>query len=149
MRKTLLVGAAAGIAAIGFGVSASAAVDITTAQTLHLVSKTVESRFVEIGHSGPPKLGDEFISHSTLTDGQGNPVGESAVVCTIVSTQGHGMDNCVGTLSLPGGLITIQTLSTGRTFDGAVTGGTGNYQNARGEAEINTVTNHITVSLIP
>ncbi len=122
MRKTLLVGAAAGVAAIGFGVSASAAVDITTAQTLHLVSKTVESRFVEIGHSGAPRLGDEFISHDKLMDRHGNPMGESGIVCTIVSTQGHGMDNCVASLSLPEGLITIQALSSGGTFDAAVTG---------------------------
>jgi hypothetical protein len=55
-----------------------------------LVSKAVESRFVELDQSGPPNLGDEFISQSTFTDQQGNPMGESAVVCAVVSKQGHG-----------------------------------------------------------
>jgi hypothetical protein len=158
MRKALFVGAVGGIAAICGGVAASAAsaaTDITRAQTLHLVGTTVEFRSVQIGHSGgPPKLGDEFVIHDTLADRQGHAMGQDGIVCTFTSTQHHGLINCVATLSLPDGQITLQTLApTGNraTFFAAVSGGTGNYQNARGEAEIRTAgaTTFYTIFLIP
>ncbi len=100
-RKSLLIGAAGSVALLGGGVAASAATGITTPKTLHLVSTTVESRFVQIGHSGAPMLGDEFVIHQKLADQQGHAMGNTGIVCTFTSVQKGGATNCVATASLP------------------------------------------------
>lgn len=69
---------------------------------------------------------------------RGEQVGHVSGQCTIVSVAGAESEpQCVVTASLPGGLITAQTLigPHGATGDivQAITGGTGKYTGAEGE----------------
>ncbi|MEU6621792.1 dirigent protein [Streptomyces litmocidini] len=92
----------------------------------------------------PPKVGDTPVFADDLfrTKG-GDKVGRDGVSCAVVRVSGDQVDmNCVGTIVLnggPGGQLTAQALTTFDTsndspsaFDLAVTGGTGDFKDARG-----------------
>ncbi|MER7533230.1 dirigent protein [Streptomyces sp. NPDC097704] len=92
----------------------------------------------------PPKVGDTPVFADDLykTKG-GDKVGRDGVTCSVVRISGDQVDmNCVGTIVLnggPGGQLTAQALTTFDTsnenpsaFDIAVTGGTGDFKQARG-----------------
>ncbi|MFI2732998.1 dirigent protein [Streptomyces sp. NPDC018711] len=94
--------------------------------------------------SPPPKVGDMPVFADDLykTKG-GEKVGRDGVTCAVVRVSGDQVDmNCVGTIVLnggPGGQLTAQALTTFDTsneapsaFDIAVTGGTGDFKQARG-----------------
>ncbi|MGW0759511.1 hypothetical protein ACWD1Y_24065 [Streptomyces sp. NPDC002814] len=96
----------------------------------------------EEGEGGPPALGDSFSFADDLyrTKG-GEKVGRDGVTCTIVRLGNPGDLQCVGTFALSGGYITGQTLmqfdpanesAELPPFDIAITGGTGDYEEARG-----------------
>jgi allene oxide cyclase-like protein len=80
------------------------------------------------------QLGDQFIlSDVVLADGQ--QVGHDGGVCTITDAAGEAV--CTVVYSLPDGTITTQFLNIpppDKTF--AITGGSGRYQNARGQGEL-------------
>ncbi|MEU6165665.1 dirigent protein [Streptomyces tanashiensis] len=91
-----------------------------------------------------PKVGDVFTVADDLykTKG-GDTVGRDGVTCAVVRVSGDQADaNCVGTFVLnggPGGQITAQALvtfdvsnETPAAYDIAVTGGTGDFKEARG-----------------
>lgn len=90
-----------------------------------------------------PKVGDSFALADDLykTKG-GDKVGRDGVSCTVVRTGSPGDLLCVGTFALtggPGGQLTGQNLVTfdpsneaPSAFDIAVTGGTGDFEDARG-----------------
>ncbi|MFH9722502.1 hypothetical protein ACH4M4_06010 [Streptomyces sp. NPDC017254] len=94
--------------------------------------------------SGPPaKVGAAFAFADDLYKSKGgDKVGRDGVACTVVRTGDPGDILCVGTFVLnggPGGQITGQTLLTAdldneelAAFDIAVTGGTGDFKDARG-----------------
>lgn len=92
-----------------------------------------------------PKVGDSFAFADDLyktKDASGDKVGRDGVVCAVVRS-GDPMDlQCVGTVVLnggPGGQLSLQTLAavdpddeSPPALDIAVTGGTGDFKNARG-----------------
>ncbi|MFC9591847.1 hypothetical protein [Streptomyces sp. NPDC056944] len=91
-----------------------------------------------------PRVGDVFTSADDLykTKG-GDTVGRDGVTCAVVRVSGDQADaNCVGTFVLnggPGGQLTAQALVTfdisnqaPAAYDIAVTGGTGDFKQARG-----------------
>ncbi|MFE7516924.1 allene oxide cyclase barrel-like domain-containing protein [Streptomyces sp. NPDC057540] len=91
-----------------------------------------------------PKVGDVFTSADDLyrTKG-GDKVGRDGVTCAVVRVSGDQADaNCVGTFVLnggPGGQLAAQALVTfdvsnqaPAAYDIAVTGGTGDFKQARG-----------------
>ena len=132
---------------------ATASPDITRPQTIRVDAVTNEFSFLDLGHRGPSQ-GDEIIFHDALRRG-GHTVGHDGGVCTLTSVR-HGEFQCVVTMSLRDGEVTFTgLLKPGHGIFRAVfpvTGGSGIYQNVRGEAVVDQVTQrlaHITVRLIP
>jgi hypothetical protein len=112
-------------------------------QTLTLVATELQSEFLDLGATGP-SLGDELVISESLEQ-RGRDVGMSGVVCTVT----HAMApydvltfHCVATLSLRRGQITLQGLIEVQGEDDpgpfivAITGGTGAYRGAGGEAVV-------------
>jgi len=128
----------------GIGVpTLSAAADST--RTITVVIKP-EARFVDLPPAGPSH-GDLRVANGPLYNEQGTEViGDHAHVCTVTDPadtpgeQGH-TAQCLTTYSLPGGQLTTRGVFTHLALTEtslggprAVTGGTGEYQTARGEA---------------
>ncbi|MFE9045955.1 hypothetical protein ACFY9F_33020 [Streptomyces sp. NPDC012421] len=107
---------------------------------------TQQSRF-PVNPNGPAAQGDQTVVHSTLTDQAGNTVGETGGICTTTRTEpDFGAETCNVTYSLTGGQITFQGFVFGHlrpgpppSFDGAITGGTGEYAGARGTVHADTI----------
>ena len=115
-------------------------------QTLRLVATQTQSATVDVGTPGT-SLGDEFVFSETLSR-HGREVGTSGVVCTVTEfTPPYDVVTlqCIGTLSLRNGQITLQGLIEVQGMDDpgpftvAITGGTGHFRGAGGEAVIRNV----------
>lgn len=155
MKKTLLISAAAATLAAGAVLSndigasattqqttrtwptvagsatasATAAPAITSGRTIRLVGHQVRNRNVNV----PPDSygpGDYNLLEETLRDSSGNVVGRDGVQCTSLFT----LYRCSGTFVLYGkGSVEISGSITRSNNLLAVTGGTGNFQNVRGQ----------------
>jgi hypothetical protein len=121
-------------------------------RTLRLVGTEIQSDFLDLGATGP-SLGDEFVFSESLSK-NGREVGESGGVCTITQvTPPYGVItfHCVATLSLRRGQITLQGLievqgeNDQGPFTAAITGGTGKFRCACGEARIRDVDERTTI----
>ncbi|WP_242426797.1 MULTISPECIES: dirigent protein [unclassified Streptomyces] len=131
------------VAAAAFGAVVPVAADSGDGFEFTLYAKEVPAPGGD--QSGPPsKVGETFTFADDLykTKG-GEKVGRDGVICAVVRVSGTSVEaNCVGTFELdggPGGQLAGQTLATFDTsagapaaFDVAVTGGTGDFKNARG-----------------
>jgi hypothetical protein len=143
------------IAAVFLGATAWAvgSGDISSPQTIHLVSVIKQATQVDLGRSGP-SLGDQQVASGTLLS-RGRQVGRFSFVCTRTGIHSrYTNEHCVGSGRIRGSQITLDGLS--RTDQlrhiWAVTGGTGIYRNVRGEMFINDLNNREsteTVKLIP
>jgi hypothetical protein len=108
--------------------------------SLVLTAKTVQSQEVDSAPAGP-SLGDFYAFHDDLYQGK-KKVGAVDGVCHITylgdQATGTGTSQCVVTLSLPKGTLTAQGLVefTEDSAKFAITGGTGRYSGARGEAHV-------------
>jgi hypothetical protein len=111
--------------------------------TLRLVATEIQSDFLDLGAPGP-SLGDELVFSESLAR-RGRDVGESGGVCTVVQVTAPYEVltlHCVATLSLRRGQITLQGLIEVQSMDdpgpftAAITGGTGAYRGAGGQARI-------------
>jgi hypothetical protein len=114
--------------------------------TLKLVATTIQEEFVDLGAPGPT-LGDMLVFSEVLRE-RGREVGTSGGVCTIteaVPPYTVVTFHCVATLSLRRGQITLQGLIEVQgeddpgPFTVAITGGTGRYSGAGGEATVRIV----------
>jgi hypothetical protein len=112
-------------------------------KTLRLVATEDQFEFVDHGAPGP-SLGDELVFSEILRQ-RGREVGTSGVVCTVTSIEVPyevQTFQCVGTLSLRRGQITLQGLIEVQGEDDpgpfvvAITGGTGAYRGAGGQATV-------------
>jgi hypothetical protein len=110
-------------------------------KTLRLVAEENQFEFIDAGVSGP-SLGDYFVFNEILFK-RGREVGTSGGVCTAVEgTAPYDVVTfqCVVTLDLRKGQITLQGLIELQGEDDmgpftlAITGGTGAYRGAGGEA---------------
>jgi hypothetical protein len=97
-------------------------------------------RFVDADPSGP-SLGDRLIFTSDLVDHVGKQVGRHGAECVTVRVDPtappakQAIVHCVVTADFFGeGQITFQSLAQGTENSFAVTGGTGTFRTARGEA---------------
>jgi hypothetical protein len=147
---------AAALAIVALGVlvfgSAVAAAHGKGHDTLRLVGTINQEQFLDLGAPGP-SLGDEFIFSEVLSK-HGREVGTSGGVCTVTEVVPPYTVitlHCVATLSLRKGQITLQGLvemqgenDTG-PFTVAITGGTGAFRGAGGEAVIRDVSETTTV----
>lgn len=120
--------------------------------SLRLVAKTLQEEFLDFGAPGP-SLGDQLVFSEVLRK-RGREVGTSGVVCVIteaVPPYTTVTFHCVGTLSLRRGQITLQGLIEVQgeddpgPFTVAITGGTGAFRGASGQAVVRDVSDTRTV----
>jgi hypothetical protein len=137
-HSAVLAVVALGVLIFGTGVAAAHG---DRGKTLRLVAVDATEEFVDVGVPGP-SLGDEIVFSETLLKDR-RDVGRSGGVCTI--TRGVPPYDivdlqCVVTLRVRGGQITLQGLNEVQGEDDpgpfrlAITGGTGKYRGASGEA---------------
>jgi hypothetical protein len=146
--KPMLYAAVLAIVALGvltLGAAGAAAHD-EGQQSLRLDAEQIQSDYLDLGASGP-SLGDQLVFSETLSR-YDREVGESGGVCTVVQVVHRDDDltfHCVATLSLDSGQITLQGLvetqgeDDSGPFTVAITGGTGEFSGASGEAVIREV----------
>ena len=132
--KTSVVATAAallGFAAGGLGFARAAS---HTGETLVVVQQAPEQQFVDLGAQGPSP-GDILVFHSALTDRTGGDLGDLNIQCGVNFS---GLAVCVGIFSLDGrGQLSVDALPRfPLPATGIVTGGNGDFRNARGEADI-------------
>jgi hypothetical protein len=137
MKRSLrnAVGSAAivGLVAGGVGFASAAGTTTPAGRTLHFEVEFSPFFFLDLGEPGP-SMGDQIVSHDVLLDETGEQVGHDGVSCIVTDPSGPEAE-CTATFALPGGQITTQFLNTPPPEKhAAVTGGTGAYRNARGEA---------------
>jgi hypothetical protein len=134
------------IFALGLLVS-DAAVASGGKKALRITATEKQSEFLDLGTPGP-SLGDELVLSERLFI-RGREVGESGVVCVVtqaVPPYDVLTFHCVATLSLRKGQITLQGLIEIQgefdpgPFRVAITGGTGAFRCASGEAVVRSVT---------
>jgi hypothetical protein len=145
--------ATVGLGTLVFG-SAVAAADgkDKDKRTLKIVAVEKQFNFLDLGDPGPT-LGDEIVFSEFLRI-RGRGVGESGVVCVVTQAMPP-YDvltfHCVATLSLRRGQITLQGLVEVQgeddpgPFTVAITGGTGKFRCACGEAVVRGVSDMRTV----
>ncbi len=110
-------------------------------RALRLVATRDQVESLDLGTPGP-SLGDELVFSEVLRE-HGRQVGTSGVVCTVTAVEVPyevQTYHCVGTLSLRKGQITLQALIEVQgaddmgPWDIAITGGTGAFRGAGGQA---------------
>jgi hypothetical protein len=110
-------------------------------QIIELVAEQADDSLLDLGDTGFG-LGDQLLIADVLTR-HGHEVGRSAGTCQIVRLAGEEFTvNCVTTLALPEGQLTVQgslTVGGADPFIAAVTGGTGAFRSAHGEMVITPV----------
>lgn len=128
--------------------AAAAAPHITGAQTMRFIATTVHSKAVNAGsHFGP---GSYVIFEETLRNMSGQTVGSDAVRCTANFTAFM----CDGTAFIGNrGTITIYGAfhQSGPQL-AAITGGTGDFRNARGQLQVRDLSDNkteLTFMLLP
>jgi hypothetical protein len=120
----------------GIAVASVSGTAITTATTIRLEARGGTSTFVNVRHMSHPAVGDEVILAQPLFSAAhpSQLAGHGFVTVILVgrnSTQDH------ATLVLRQGQIDAAGVQgSSNTFQLAVTGGTGRFQNARGQAEV-------------
>jgi hypothetical protein len=124
--------------------------DITTATTIVVISRNETQTDIDNPPVGPSQ-GDEGVVHSPLFNRAGTRVGTLDVQFQFTSLQPMAIQ-AVFTASLSKGQIAAQGVAgAGQTFTVGVTGGTGAYQNARGQVTVRFLANavRLTYHLIP
>ncbi|KES05898.1 hypothetical protein BU52_17435 [Streptomyces toyocaensis] len=125
-------------------------------QIIRAVARLVQVENIDRGPSGP-SLGDEIVSSGVLVRGD-TQVGTYGQVCTVTragADEDTGDVQCVATVALPKGQITLQGLSLLPRTDPvitAITGGTGAYRTAHGylrSVEISDTEAQVTFHIIP
>jgi hypothetical protein len=115
-------------------------------KSLKLVATELQFEFIDVGAPGP-SLGDQIVFSESLAK-RGRDVGMSGVVCTVTHTvppYDVVTFHCVATLNLSRGQITLQGLIEVQgeddpgPFTVAITGGTGAFRGAGGEAVVRDV----------
>jgi hypothetical protein len=154
-KGAAIAAASAAVVVTAAGIAAASATgpDITTATTLRLIARGGTSTFVNVRHLNKPAVGDEVILAQPVFSAAhpSQMVGHGYVTVLFVGpnvTQDH------ATLVLKQGEIDAAGVQASNPFQLAVTGGTGRFQNARGEATVKLLPGpgnraSITVSLLP
>jgi hypothetical protein len=149
--------AAASVAVIaagsGIAVASASGSQITTATTIRVVARGGSSTFVNVRHQPRPAVGDEVILSQPIFSAArpAQQVGHGWVTVTLVGgqvTQDH------ATLVFKAGQVDAAGIQASNPFQLAVTGGTGRFQNARGQATVHLLPGkgnraQITLTLLP
>ena len=111
----------------------------TPARVIRLIERIHEFTFQDNGLPGP-SLGDRLIFTSDLFDRGNHKIGRDGADCVVVRfdpsepPERQQIVQCVITVELPDGQLTFQGLAQGTENLFALTGGTGAFRTARGEA---------------
>jgi hypothetical protein len=135
-RRLAVLGAAIALVALVLGAVSPAlgsSGDDDESRTIRVVEITTEEEFLDLGAEGF-SLGDEFVFSAKLLNG-GEEVGHAGVVCTLTSLEREEAQ-CQATAWFDDGQITAQGLVVGdpETVVLPITGGSGRYEGAEGEA---------------
>ncbi len=131
-RAGAALAAVAGYLAISSGLTASSAA--AAPAKLRLDIRFGEDPRIDLAPPGP-SAGDLHVLDDLLFQ-EGRQVGHTSGVCTLTNLT-RPEEACMITFSLPRGIITGQWLNTPPPRKvAAITGGTGIYRNARGEARV-------------
>ena len=116
-------------------------------QVLRIVAKEAASKYLDLGRKGFGQS-DQFVFTNDLLRA-GTKVGEDGGPCTVTRLTARGANTwlCVASNSLPGGQITVEGLVTygpdeavkAEPYYFAITGGTGQYEDARGQVKLEEV----------
>ncbi|MET9674634.1 hypothetical protein ABZY68_16275 [Streptomyces sp. NPDC006482] len=133
-------------------IAAAAAPDIDSAKAkgkdkvITLIGRLAEQTRFPVNPGGSPAQGDRTVFRSNLFDQDGNQVGETGGTCTTTRVDNGGAEVCVVTYTLPGGQLSVQGMVFGilnpgppPSFDNGITGGTGEYDRARGSVHADTI----------
>ncbi|WP_395366917.1 hypothetical protein ACHGLA_36075 [Streptomyces sp. YH02] len=136
----------------GAPVAAAAATDTDSARTkdkgkvITLIGRLAEQTRFPVNPGGSPAQGDRTVFRSTLFDQDGKQVGETGGTCDTTRVANGGAEVCIVTYTLPGGQISVQGMVFGHlnpgpppAFDNGITGGTGEYDRARGSVHAETI----------
>ena len=142
-RGTLVaVAAFAGAAVAGLGPQTQASAQDPVGRVLTFTELEKGATFIHVRNTKTKQsrsalLGDLIVFTNPLADSAGQVVGKLHAQC--VTTTGSNdfrkaKLTCSGVMTLPGGALTFQTITSPGTptTNGAITGGTGAYANARG-----------------
>jgi hypothetical protein len=144
LKITALLTATAAVLGAATASPGSSHSDATSSQNLTLVGRETASAFLhQGGEANPVVVGSEFVSGQRLFR-RGKAVGRSGGSCRVVAPA-PGLDRntfqCTVTLDLPSGQISVAGLGTfgeegPQPMTMAITGGTGSYRKARGQATV-------------
>lgn len=133
--RALVTAAVAGVAAAALG-GVSLAHAGGTDRTITVTEVQTGAAFVSVTHTQQGAPGDLGIFRSAVKNAAGRQIGSSSVACELVL--GH-LLQCNGIYRLPGGTLTGTALvpasqTSTAPVHIAITGGTGVYDNASGQA---------------
>jgi len=137
MRKLLPIAAVLAVAVLANQFATATGTRIAQEETIVLTDVITASRIVDAGNPGTFSVGDLVAIRARLDDGAGTKVGNDRTNC--VSNKGSTFV-CTAEYTIEGrGDITaqwVQDFSSIARVTGAITGGTGEYENVRGSIEI-------------
>jgi hypothetical protein len=153
-RQSLRRAAAGGALALALAATGTAfAHGDDYGSTIRLVEADPNAQpvFIDAGAPGP-SLGDVALFIDGLNRPDGTPAGDFHQVCTLVTFTGNRFTSsyeCIGTIALKGGTVTLQGPFTPAQPDqlDAISGGTGAFRTARGEVDTQAVADNVVVRL--
>lgn len=133
------IAAAASVAIVltgaGIAVASAPGTAITTATTIRLEARGGTATFVNVRHLSHPAVGDEVIlAQPVFSAADPDQLAGHGFVTVILVGQNAEQDHA--TLVLSQGQIDAAGVQASNPFQLAVTGGTGRFQNARGQADV-------------
>ncbi|MFJ8622974.1 hypothetical protein ACIRD3_09005 [Kitasatospora sp. NPDC093550] len=115
-------------------------------RVITVIGHLAQQTFFPVNPGGAPAQGDRTVFRSVLFDQDGNQVGETGGTCTTTRVENGGAEDCNVTYTLHGDQLTAQGFVFGflnpgppPSFDNAITGGTGNFDRARGTIHADTI----------
>jgi hypothetical protein len=162
MFNKAIWGAAIAAALTGAGATAAVASSGTHAsshhsQTIHLVARQTQARLLVLAAPGHGPVGNQILTTDDIYR-RAAKAGHDAAVCQVMADLGRAgaRFQCAATVVLPEGQLTVQGLATltetgNQPFTLAITGGTGAYRTAHGQAQVTPVSQteqHYTLTVI-
>jgi hypothetical protein len=162
MFKKAIWGAAIAVVLTAAGTTAAVASSAAPAsghhsQTINLTARQTQASLLVLAAPGHGPVGNQILTTDDIYR-QADKVGHDATVCQVMADLGQAgaRFQCAATVSLPEGQIAVQGLATltetgNHPFTLAITGGTGAYHAARGQALVTPISEteqHYTLTVI-
>jgi hypothetical protein len=131
----LLLVIAAGLVTAAIAVASSTRGELTRPQTIHVVAKGGHITFLPINHQKKSFTGDLVDANTPAYTPSGRKVGTIHAECTLMEPKGI-VGECRVQIYVYGGLVTLDgPIHFGQNdrSRGAITGGAGQFRNARGQ----------------